>query len=201
MNTTDDLKIAIIIGSTRPGRRADRVANWLHAIAAERTDATFDLVDLAHHDLPLYDEPVPALAGQYAGAHTKRWAATVGGYDGFVFVAPEYNHAAPAALKNAIDYLFAEWNDKAAGFVGYGASGGGVRAIEHLRLVLAELKVATVRAHVALAIADDWSDRADPTSFAPRDAHTARARALLDETVAWSRALRAVRIPGPATAG
>ena len=125
------LKIAIILGSTRPGRNGEAVARWVHEKASKRKDATYELVDLAEQNLPLLDEAKPASMGQYEHAHTKAWASKIAGYDGFVFVTAEYNHAIPGALKNAIDFLFAEWNDKAAGFVSYG-SAGGTRAVEQL---------------------------------------------------------------------
>lgn len=122
------LKIAIIIGSTRPGRNGEAVAKWVYEIAQKRTDAEFELVDIKDFNLPLLDEPVPPSMGQYSKPHTKKWAAKIGSFDGYVFVAPEYNHGISGALKNAIDFLFAEWNNKAAGFVSYG-SVGGVRAV------------------------------------------------------------------------
>src|SRR5947209_14180187 len=151
------LKLGIIVGSTRPGRKAEAVARWVHAIAEKRGDAEFEVVDIQDFDLPRLDEPVPPSMGQYSKPHTKAWAAKVGSFDAFVFVTPEYNHGTSGALKNAIDFLFAEWNNKAAGFVGYG-SAGGVRAVEHLRLVMAELMVATVRAHVALSLFTDFEN-------------------------------------------
>src|SRR5438045_4655807 len=138
------IKIAIIIGSTRPGRNGKAVAKWVYEIAQKRTDAEFELVDIKDFNLPLLDEPVPPSMGQYSKPHTKAWAARIGSFDGYVFVSPEYNHGISGALKNAIDFLFAEWNNKAAGFVSYG-SVGGARAVEHLRLVLAEVQMATVR--------------------------------------------------------
>lgn len=193
MSTTTQPLIAIVVGSTRPGRRAEGIAQWVHGLAAARGDATFEIVDLADQALPLYDESLPAMAGRYEHPHTRRWAAAIARFDGFVFVTPEYNHAPPAALKNAIDYLFAEWNDKVAGFVSYGAAGGGVRAVEQLRLVAAELKIATVRAQVTLSLQEDWGDYLDPSSFAPRDHQLPSVAEMLDETVAWSRALRTVR--------
>src|SRR5258706_8468287 len=114
-----------------------------------RTDAAFEFVDVADYHLPLLDEPMPPALGQYTHAHTKKWAATIGSFDAYVFVTPEYNHSTSGALKNAIDYLYREWHNKAAGFVSYG-SAGGARAVEHLRLVMAEVMVATVRAQVML---------------------------------------------------
>ena len=101
-------RIAIIVGSTRPGRKAETISQWVHGIAAARDDAEFEVVDLADFDLPLLDEPYPPAMHQYQNAHTLRWAETIDRFDGFVFVTPEYNHSLPGALKNAIDYLYAE---------------------------------------------------------------------------------------------
>jgi len=136
------LRVAIIVGSTRPGRKGEAVARWVHEIAASRGDAEFELVDIKDYDLPLLDEPLSAIFGRYSKDHTKAWSAKIASFDAFVFVTPEYNHATSGALKNAIDYLYHEWNNKAAGFVGYGGAGG-TRAVEHLRLVMGELMVAT----------------------------------------------------------
>src|SRR3982074_2207798 len=138
------LRIAVIIGSTRPGRVGSSVAGWVYELAQKRTEAEFELVDIKDFNLPLLDEPAPPSMGQYSQPHTKTWAAKVGSFDGYVFVAPEYNHGISGALKNAIDFLFREWNNKAAGFVSYG-SAGGARAVEQLRLVMAEAQIATVR--------------------------------------------------------
>ena len=118
------LRIAIIIGSTRPGRNGEAVAKWVYKIAQKRSDAEFELVDIKDFNLPLLDEPVPPSLGQYRKDHTKVWAAKIDSFDAYVFVTPEYNHGTSGALKNAIDFLFAEWNDKAAGFVSYGGAGG-----------------------------------------------------------------------------
>jgi NADPH-dependent FMN reductase len=118
------LRSAIIIGSTRPGRNGEAVAKWVYEIAKKRTDAEFELVDIKDFNLPLLDEPVPPSMGQYSKPHTKAWASKIGSFDGYVFVSPEYNHGIAGALKNAIDFLFAEWNNKAAGFVSYGGAGG-----------------------------------------------------------------------------
>src|SRR6476659_7077427 len=118
------LKIAIILGSTRPNRIGEGVARWVYDIAARRTDAHYDLIDLKDQNLPLLDEPAPPSLGQYSQPHTKAWAAKIIQYDGFVFVTAEYNHGIPGALKNAIDYLYKEWNNKAAGIVSYGSAYG-----------------------------------------------------------------------------
>ena len=121
----------------------------------------------------------------------KAWSAKIASFDGFVFVTPEYNHATSAALKNAIDYLYAEWNHKAAGFVGYGGAGG-ARAVENLRLVMGELLVADVRAAVALSVHTDWTHY---TTFNPAPQQAKTLDTMLDQVVAWSRALAPLRSP------
>jgi NAD(P)H-dependent FMN reductase len=183
------LKIAIIVGSTRPGRKAEAVARWVHSIAAKRNDAQYEVVDVADFGLPLLDEPVPPSMNKYSKPHTQAWSARIAPFDGFVFVTPEYNHGTSGALKNAIDYLYVEWNNKAAGFVAYG-SAGGTRAVEQLRLVMAELQVADVRAQVGLSLFTDFENF---SAFKPAAHHTQAVSTLLDQLVAWSGAMRALR--------
>lgn len=192
------IRIAIVVGSTRPGRRGDQVAAWVHDAATARprggTEVAYEVVDLAAMDLPLLDEPVPAALGSYRREHTRRWSEQIASFDGFVFVTPEYNHSMPAAVKNAIDYLFTEWHDKAAGFVSYGVAGG-VRAVEQLRLVLAEMKVACVRSQVACSLFHDFTiaEMTEPGRFTPADHHGRTLDRMLDELIAWSQALAALR--------
>ena len=183
------LRIAIIVGSTRPGRKAAAVARWVYGIAETRGDASFEVVDIADFDLPLLDEPYPPMLHRYEKPHTKAWAAKIASFDAFVFVTPEYNHSTSGALKVALDFLFAEWNDKAAGFVGYG-SAGGTRAVEQLRLVMGELKVADVRAQVALSIYTDFENF---TTLKPGPRQEGAVNAMLDDVVAWGRALQPLR--------
>lgn len=184
------LKIAIILGSTRPGRNGEAVSQWIYDLAKNREDADFELIDIVDYNLPLLDEPIPPLMGQYTKDHTKRWAAKINSFDAFVFVTAEYNHGIPGALKNAIDFLFKEWNNKVAGFVSYG-SAGGVRAVEQLRLVMAEVKVATVRAQVQLSLYTDFENFA---RFKPHSVHEKSVNAMLDEVIVWGKALKTVRI-------
>ena len=183
------LRIAIILGSTRPGRNGEAVAKWDHDIAQKRTDAGFELVDIKDFNLPLLDEPMPPMMGQYSKPHTKAWAAKIGSFDGYVFVTPEYNHGVPGALKNAIDFLFREWNDKAAGFVSYGGAGG-VRAVEQLRLVLAEVQMATVRNQVLLSMFADFENF---SLFKPDGRHEKSVNEMLDQVIAWGGALKTLR--------
>ncbi len=183
------VKIGIIVGSTRPGRKADTVAKWVYGIAQKRTDAQFEIVDIADFNLPLLDEPVPPSMAQYSKPHTKAWAAKIASFDGYVFVTPEYNHAPGAALKNALDFIYAEWNNKAAGFVSYG-SAGGARAVEQLRLIMGELQVADVRAQVMLSLFTDFENF---TTFKPDPRHEQSVTNLLNQLIPWSEALKGLR--------
>jgi NAD(P)H-dependent FMN reductase len=145
-----------------------------------------EYVDVKDYNLPLYDEPT---SGQYTHEHTKRWAAKIGSFDAFVFVTAEYNHGIPGPLRNAIDFLYREWNNKAAGFVSYGGVGG-VRSVEQLRLVTAELQVATVRAQVALSLFIDFENF---TKFNPAPYHEKEVDTMLDQVMAWGSAMKALR--------
>ena len=184
------LKVGIILGSTRPGRNGEAVAKWVHERASRRKDAEFEFIDLQSFNLPLLDEPVPPSMGQYSKEHTKRWAAKIESLDAFVFVSPEYNHSTSGALKNAIDFLYREWNNKAAGFVSYG-SAGGTRAVEHLRLIMAEVQIATVRAQVMFSLSTDFENF---SAFKPQGAHHERnLTTMLDQLIAWGTAMKTVR--------
>jgi NAD(P)H-dependent FMN reductase len=181
--------IAIILGSTRPGRNGAAVAHWVLDQARRRTDATFDLVDLADHHLPALDEPVPPARGVHQHEHTRAWARVVAGYDGYVIVTPEYNHSVPGALKNALDRVHREWHNKAAAFVSYGADGG-IRAVEQLRLTLSALQIAHVTAQVSLSMRTDFAGFRD---FTPGDHQPGALTTTLDQLVAWSTALAELR--------
>lgn len=185
------LRIGIVLGSTRPNRNGEQVARWIEGLAARRGDAQFEWIDLKEVGLPFLDEPLSPAMGRYAKPHTRAWAARVAALDGFIFVTPEYNHGIPAALKNAIDFVYAEWNDKAAAFVSYG-SAGGVRAVESLRLVMGEVKIADVRAQVALSLHTDFENM---SVFKPARHHEKSAGEMLDQLIAWSRAMRTIREP------
>ena len=183
------LRVAIILGSTGPGRKGEAVTRWVYEIAGSRGDAEVELVDIKDYDLPLLDEPMSAIFGQYSNDHTKAWSAKIESFDAFVFVTPEYNHATSGALKNAIDYLYNEWNNRAAGFVGYGGAGG-TGAVENLRLVMGELMVADVRAQVALSLYTDFENF---SMFKAAPHHEKAVRDVLDQVIAWGGKLRSLR--------
>ena len=183
------LKVGIILGSTRPGRNGEAVSQWTYETANKRSDADFELVDIRDFNIPLLDEPIPPSMGQYTKEHTKIWSAKIDSFDAYVFVTAEYNHGIPGALKNAIDFLFKEWNNKVAGFVSYGGASG-VRAVEQLRLVMAELKVATVRTQVQLSLHTDFENF---TKFKPAPFQEKAANTMLDEVIAWGDAHKLLR--------
>lgn len=182
-------RLAVIIASTRPERVGPTIAGWVLAGAQAHDDVDVDLIDLADHDLPNLAEPEPASSGNYVREETRAWSALISGYDGFIFVTPEYNRGIPGSLKNALDYLYAEWNDKAAGIVCYGSSGG-LRAAEQLKTTLGELQVATVRAQVSVSIFDDLRDF---TRLDLRDFQDRNLAEMVRQTARWAGALKTLR--------
>ncbi|WP_342507793.1 NAD(P)H-dependent oxidoreductase [Sporosarcina sp. FSL K6-2383] len=184
--TNVKLKIGIVQGSVRVGRNGDAVAKWMNEFANKRNDAEYEIVDLADYNLPFLGS---ANAQPDAEAQIKAWSEKMASFDGYVFVTPEYNHAIGGALKNALDFLNPELNNKAAGFVGYGSLGG-TRAHENLRLILGELQVADVRTAVTFSLMSDFENM---SVFKPADYHADNANAMLDQVLAWSGALKTVR--------
>lgn len=146
------LKILIILGSSREGRRGDKVSNSVMKIIPEIKKAEFEFIDLRDWKLPFYnlatypsDKP-----GVYGSKIQEKWAKKIGSADGFIFITPEYNHGYSAILKNAIDFLWYEWNHKPVAFISYGNVTGGVRAVEQLRQVLVEVEAVTIRESVII---------------------------------------------------
>jgi len=182
-------KIGIIIGSTRPGRNGEAVAKWVYELATKRTDAEFELIDLIDYNLPILDEPYPAVYNTYTQEHTKKWSKKIAEMDGFIFVTPEYNHAVGGALKNAIDFLNVEWNNKTVGFVSYG-SAMGVRAVENLRVIVAELQMADVQKGVQLSL---FTDFVNFSEFKPHAMHIDVLGTMLDQLISWTNALKPLR--------
>ncbi|MET7822316.1 NADPH-dependent FMN reductase [Micromonospora zamorensis] len=184
--------IGIILGSTRPGRVGHQVAEWVAEQGGQHDGIDVELVDIEDYGLPIFDEPQSPLLGSYSHAHTRKWSNKIAEFDGYVFVTPEYNRSIPAALKNAIDYLYGEWNNKAVGFVSYGSNVGGARAVEHLRLITAGLQLAGVRTQVSLSLATDF---AGFTTFTPDGRHNTMLHQLFTEVTAWADALAPLRRP------
>lgn len=181
--TMANLNIGIILGSTREGRLSPQVGNWVKGLADQRGDANYTIIDIADYKLPLLGEE----DGDASGAAA--WSEAIAKQDGFVFITQEYNHSITGSLKNALDYLRAEWNNKAAGIVSYG-SVGGARAAEHLRGILGELLVADVRVHPALSLFTDFENGAE-LKAAPVQADSVNQ--MLDQVIPWATALKTIR--------
>lgn len=183
-------KIAIILGSTRPNRFGEPVARWFYEHAKLRKGIEVELLDLAEENLPFIDEPMPpAMEEEYANEHTRRWAEKIAPADGYVFVTAEYNYGIPGAMKNAIDFLDKEWHNKAVGFVSYGADKG-VRSVDALRQVVANVQMADIRQTVPISIFTDVDENG---VFQPNEQHEASADALLDQLTSWAEAMKSVR--------
>ncbi|MFC7687932.1 NADPH-dependent FMN reductase [Ureibacillus sp. GCM10028918] len=181
--TMTKLNIGIILGSTREGRVSPQVGAWVKELAEKRGDANYTIIDIADYKLPLLGEAGGDTSGVAA------WSQAIAAQDGFVFIVQEYNHSITGALKNALDFLREEWNNKAAGIVSYG-SVGGARAAEHLRGILGELSVADVRVHPALSLFTDFENGTD---FKPKEVQADSVNQMLDQVIPWATALKTIR--------
>lgn len=184
------MKIAIILGSTRPGRFGEQVAHWVFEQTKDRDDAEYELVDLLDYDLDLLGEAtVPGAAKrQYENPRTRRWSEKIDEFDGYVFVTAEYNHGVPAALKNAFDVLYPEWGHKGAALVSYGADSG-VRAVEHWRTILANAQMHVVRGQVSFSTMAEVEDG----TFTPADRRAKEMRNVLAQVTKLSAATASLR--------
>ncbi|WP_213656815.1 NADPH-dependent FMN reductase [Paenibacillus vini] len=182
-NAMTKLNIGIILGSTREGRVSPQVGDWVKEIADNRGDANYEIVDISDYKLPFLgttDGTEPGIAA---------WNQKLASLDGFVFIVQEYNHSITGALKNALDFAREAWNNKAAGIVSYGSTGG-ARAAEHLRGIMGELMIADVRVHPTLSLFTDFENGA---VFKPNELHLTNVNAMLDQVNAWSGALKTLR--------
>jgi NAD(P)H-dependent FMN reductase len=185
-------KIAIIIGSTRDTRYGIKPAQWVHAAASKRDDIEVELVDLRDFPLPFFNEVASNAWAPTQDETGRRWQEKVAEFDGYIFVTPEYNRSIPAALKNAIDFAYPEWNRKAAAMVGYGSLGG-ARAVEHLRTIAVELQMAPTRTGVHIQGADFMATWQQGKEIAELEHLQPNLDAMLDELAWWSRTLKAGR--------
>jgi NAD(P)H-dependent FMN reductase len=185
-------RIAIIMGTTRATRFADKPAKWIHGVATARGDMDVELLDLRDYPMPFFDEPASNAWVPSKNEVAQRWQKKVAGFDGYIFVTAEYNRGVPAVLKNAIDYSYPEWNRKAAAYVGYG-SVGAARSIESLRLICVELQMAPTRTGVHIQGADFmavWQQGKDIKELTYLEQN---AKTMLDELLWWANALKAAR--------
>jgi len=186
------VKIAVIVSTTRAARFGHKPAQWIAAIASQRDDMLVEVVDLREYPMPFFDEVASNAWVPSENEVARRWQKKVAEFDGYIFVSAEYNRGVPAALKNALDYAYPEWNKKPAAFVGYG-SVGAARAIEQLRLIAIELQMAPIRTGVHIQGADFmavWKGGKDVAelSYLPQNATD-----MLDQLVWWTNALKSAR--------
>ena len=185
--------LQIIVASTRPGRVGLPICEWVRDRAVAHGAFEVELVDLAEVNLPFLDEPKHPRLGQYEHQHTKAWSATIARGDAFVFVTPEYNHSFNAPLKNAIDYLYHEWQYKPAGFVSYGGVAAGTRAVQALKLVLAVLRMTPAVATVPIPFFGQHID--EQGRFQGTDALNHACAGMFDELRHLDAILRPARTP------
>lgn len=188
-------RIALIIGSTRPTRFADKPAQWMLEQARARDDLDVEVVDLRDHPLPFFNEVASNLHVPSKGAEAIRWQQTIGRFDGYIFVVAEYNHSLSGVLKNALDQAYREWNRKPFTAIGYGGAGA-ARAIEHLRAIGVELQMVSTRSAVHIGGADFMKvhPRGADGPMSAIEAHLIpAAAAALDELVWWARATMAAK--------
>lgn len=183
--------LQIIVASTRPGRVGLPVARWIEQRARDYGGFDIDVVDLAELNLPFMDEPAHPRLRRYTHQHTKDWSARVDAADAFIFVMPEYNYGFNAPLKNALDYLVQEWQDKPVGFVSYGGIAAGTRAVQMIKLVVTTLKMVPLFEAVSIPFVQQFLD--DERRFRPTDVMDEAATAMLDEIVRVEKPLRLLR--------
>jgi NAD(P)H-dependent FMN reductase len=191
-----DIRIGIILASTREGRRGAGYAAWIQAVASRRERAAFELIDLRDYALPayVYDKPPTAMETAYTDPVARRWSELIHGLDGYIVVTPEYNHGYPGQLKNALDHVHAGWFYKPIAFVSYGGGSAGARAVEQLRQVACELRMVPVRGEVNVRLIGVQLDEAGH----PTDPYYARTSdAMLDQLLWWAHATKHARAAEP----
>ena len=186
--------IKVILGSTRPNRFSEYPGKWMFDLLRKRTNVDVEMLDLRDYPMPFFNESITPSSKkeEYTHEAVVRWTKKIREADGFIFIAPEYNRGPSAVLKNALDYVHAEWQKKPVGFVAYG-SVGGARSVEHLRLSTIELQMAPISK--AVHIQSPWTLR-DETGGAKPDAFKSyenNAEMLIDQLLWWGRALREAR--------
>ncbi|HYD34742.1 MAG TPA: NAD(P)H-dependent oxidoreductase [Vitreimonas sp.] len=182
MTTNKKPQIAIIVGSTRPGRNADKVLAWFETIYKNYSGIEFEVLDLQTWDIPLFNEPAFPTEKNYTQEVIQKWSKKIENFDGYIVLLPEYNRGYPAVVKNAFDHLYTEWNNKPIAFVGYGTDGG-IRAVEQMRLVAIELQMLPIREQVALPI---W----EFVATSNHDKYTQKATIMLEQLHFWLKLLK-----------
>lgn len=184
-------KLKVIIGSTRPSRKGPIVTDWFLKIVKQHTDFEVELLDLKEIDLPLMDEPNHPRLRQYTKEHTRKWSKAIDEADAYVFVTPEYNYGPPATLKNAMDYLFEEWQEKPVGFVSYGGVSGGTRAVQELKLTITTLGMMPLPQAVNIPFFTQFIN--EDEVFEANEPLEKSAHVMLEKLQCWTKALKRMR--------
>jgi NAD(P)H-dependent FMN reductase len=184
-------KLKIITGSTRPGRKGPAIASWIAKAAEQHPEFEIELVDLAEVNLPFFDEPNHPRLQKYEHQHTKDWSARINSADAFIIVTPEYNYSYTAPVKNALDFLYNEWNHKPVAFVSYGGVAAGTRAVQALKLVVTAQKMMPVAESVNIPFFTKHID--DKGNFVPDEGLTKSADSMFAELLKWTKGLKAIR--------
>jgi NAD(P)H-dependent FMN reductase len=184
----EKLKIQIILGSTRENRFGEKPAQWIVEKAKQRDELHVELLDLRNYPLPIFNESVSPKSnkGQYDSPEAAKWAEKIGEGDGYIWISPEYNHSYSAVLKNAIDYVYQEWNKKPVAFLSYGTVGG-ARAVEHLRGIAAELQLVSV--HQGIHLLEPWN-LVDENGNLKTEQYEDMAAKMLDQLTWWAKLLK-----------
>lgn len=185
------LNLKIITASTRSGRKGPAVSEWLLQHAEKQKNFKTEHLDLAEIALPFLDEPYMANLQKYQHEHTKKWSAKIAPADAFIIVTPEYNNSYPAPIKNAIDFLFNEWNYKPVAFVSYGGLAGGTRAVQDLKVVVSSVKMVPVKEAVNIPFFEKLID--DKGKFQATKEAESSLEKLFEALSKWATALRDMR--------
>jgi NAD(P)H-dependent FMN reductase len=192
------LKLQVLIASTRPSRQGPLVAAWFLECAGKHGKFDLELVDLASLELPLLDEPRHPRFRHYEHEHTRAWSAVVDRAEAFVFVTPEYDYSAPAALVNALQCLSQEWAYKPVGFTSYGGVSGGLRGVQMTKQLVTALKMMPMAEGVSFPYFTKLIN-AETRRFDPGEAAERAATVMLDELLKWADAMKPMRTAKPAT--
>jgi NAD(P)H-dependent FMN reductase len=185
------LKLQVIIASTRPGRVGKPVGTWFYNLAKDHEAFDVELIDLAEVNLPFLDEPSHPRLQQYTHRHTKDWSARINSGDAYVIVTSEYNFGYPASIKNALDFLYTEWNNKPVAFVSYGGVSGGMRSVQQLKQIVQALQMVAIVEATPIPFVSQYLN--DEGEFAPNETIEKSARSLLDPLATWAAHLKQFR--------